>query len=498
MRLYDAIPPGSILTSGQLAASLTATGYSPQAARKAISRNRDPAVWILPVSLPRRVRLFARRDSVRNDGFYQKLVTVLADHRPGLARTISALLQRRILLRFDAQRLLAAPSKPRSSRTPTYDAELSALAELGFCKVEGARTALERISINHLAGTPDSHRYARTQRARQIVDRRLTRLIIDQLRNQAIVSWNGHTVPEASWGFVEFSTFAFSAFSYSRLDPLLRRTPGAKPKPTAVLFDVYSRECGVDDVDGFLHRLARITSNRNARMPALGVVAAHSFSGNAWTVAKRRGLLTINLRQSYGEAALAALAKIEDLLQLVGVRDTIPERLGAIKYGDLADDLAALRVHPYVAELRSLGLEVVTAVILRAKGWEDLRLGLTVKHRETDREIDVMGRRGGEEDVYLVECKAAHEDRELDPADVRKFFGETVPAALKRFPNVEKCCAELWTTGRIGERARDALASIVPPKRATVKLREKSDIIALVPKTLSRCERLIETLSLPN
>ena len=154
MRLYDIIPPDSILTSGQLAARLIATGTSHQAARKAMSRNRDPAVWILPVSLPRRVRMFARRDSVRNTAFYQKLATALNDLRPGLARTILALLQRRILLRFDAQRLLAAPSQPRSSRTPTYAAELSVLAELGLCKVEGTDTALERITINQRGWRP--------------------------------------------------------------------------------------------------------------------------------------------------------------------------------------------------------------------------------------------------------------------------------------------------------------------------------------------------------
>ena len=34
----------------------------------------------------------------------------------------------------------------------------------------------------------------------------------------------------------------------------------------------------------------------------------------------------------------------------------------------------------------------------------------------------------------MVECKAAHEAKELDPAHVRKFFTETVPAVLKVFP----------------------------------------------------------------
>ena len=50
------------------------------------------------------------------------------------------------------------------------------------------------------------------------------------------------------------------------------------------------------DVGGLLHRLRHVGSNRNARMPLLGVIAAHTFTSEAWKVAKKGGLLTINLR----------------------------------------------------------------------------------------------------------------------------------------------------------------------------------------------------------
>ena len=191
-----------------------------------------------------------------------------------------------------------------------------------------------------------------------------------------------------------------------------------------------SRECDVHDVQGLLHRLARIGSNRNARMSVLGVIAAYVFTDDAWLLAKKRGLLAINLRQSYGDAALATLAKIEHLLRLAGVGNLFDEATTAIDFEELADDFAALRVHPYVADLRSIGFEVFTALLLRAKGWESVELGLTVPFKDTKRDIDVIGQRGGGDEVYLVECKAAHETKELDPVYVKKFFTETVPAVL--------------------------------------------------------------------
>ena len=498
MVLSDYIASGEILTSGELAQRLAKTGLTPAAARQVISRNRDLAVWVLPLHLPRRARLFARRESNAKDDFYERLATVIARFRPGLARTIRALLTRRILLKAEAQRLLAAPLRPKTSRTPTYDAEVSVLVELGLCGVEGEETVLERLTIRPLIGTPTSHKHARSERVRQIVNMRLTRILTDQFQKQAVIGWESSTHGLRETGTAQFSDYAFSAFGYSWLDPLVRRSVGQKPKPTPVLFDVFSRECDVHDVEGLLHRLRRIGSNRNARLPLLGVIAAHTFTRVAWAVAKKGGLLALNLRQSYGKAALKALAGMEHLLGLAIAGDPFGTYDAEIDYEGLADDVEALRVHPYVADLRGLGLEVVTAVLLRARGWEDVRLGSAAQFKDTTRDVDVVGKRSGEDEIYVVECKAAHQARDLDPAHVRKFFCETVPAVLRSFQNAKRCQAEVWTTGRVGDAARRELASIPLAQRVEPALLETADIVSLVPSTLSPCRRLIKTLSLPN
>ena len=341
--LSDHIALDEILTSGELAARLTTTGLSAAAARQVISRNNDPAVRVLPFRLPHRARLFTRRTSVQNESFYLRLADVMIKVRPGVARTIVALLKRRILPRADAHRLLAAPLTPKSSRTPTYDAEVKALTDLGLCYVEDSTMALERLTFNSIVGLPKSHQLARSERARQIVAMFFTRMITDQCRRQGVISWTGTTLPDGT-GAVMFNDHVFSAIGYSWLDPLMRRAVGQKPKPTPVLFDVYARECDVQDVLGFVHRLAHIGSNRNARMPVLGVLAAYAFSGDAWSVAKARGLLAINLRQSYGDAALAMLAKMEHLLHLADAGDWFGEHAAEIDYEELANDVDVLRV----------------------------------------------------------------------------------------------------------------------------------------------------------
>ena len=116
-----------------------------------------------------------------------------------------------------------------------------------------------------------------------------------------MIGWTSSTDTGRETGTVLFNDYAFSAFSFSWLDPLVRRNVGQKPKPTPVLIDVFSRECDVHDTEGLVHRLRHIGANRNARMPLLGVIAAHTFTDDAWNAAKRSGLLAINWRSTCGK-----------------------------------------------------------------------------------------------------------------------------------------------------------------------------------------------------
>ena len=395
-------------------------------------------------------------------------------------------------MKTDAQRLLAAPLRPQL-RKPAYDKEVSALVELGLCQIEEPTTLFDRFTVRSLVGTPESYQHARLGHARRFLNTRLTRMITEQFRKQNVISWNRVALADET-GTARFSDYVFSAVGYSWLTPFRRLTMGKPPQPTPVLFDVFSRECDVHDVEGFCHRLRRVANGRTTRIPLLGVIAAHTFTGDAWSVAKEQGLLAINLRQLYGETVLKTLARMEYLVS-VEVAPLPGQQASATDCEELAVDLETLRAHPHVANLRALSLEIVAAVLLRAHGWEDIQLGRKFSFKDTERDADVIGKQGGGDMLYVVECKAAHAQKNLEPEDVYKFFKETVPAVLKCFPNAKKCKAELWTTGRVGEKADAKLRSLGLIKRVEPKLRQKSEIKELVQTPLLPCKRLIDAIS---
>jgi hypothetical protein len=368
------------------------------------------------------------------------------------------------------------------------------MVDLGICDVEARGTSLERLSLKRLAGTQESHALARSARAESIVAGRLTSMLTEHFRRTALVSWTSVLLPTLGESVVEFNSFSFSARAFSRLDPLLRRNEGVAPKPTPVLLDVFGRECDLEHVLGFVHRLKRVTNGTRTRLPVLGVVAAPNFSTAAWTSARENGLYAFNLRQFYGDTALAAMSQAERLLRYatdaVGGFDEDADALSTT--------LEELRSHPYVNDLRSLGLEVACALLLRSEGWEDVQLGTNVPWQETQRDIDAIGKRRGGQDVVVVECKAEHATKELDRVDVKKFFTETLPAALKARGEVDTCVAELWTTGVVGVEARSMLRTISLSPKITPRLVSRTDVLARIPHSLGRCAKLIETIAVPN
>jgi hypothetical protein len=117
---------------------------------------------------------------------------------------------------------------------------------------------------------------------------------------------------------------------------------------------------------------------------------------------------------------------------------------------------------------------------------------------QTTRDVDVYGSK--KDDLWLVECKAYGEDKEVTDGEVRQFFHETVPAYIKwhrdRGDPLEKCHAELWTTGKFSVNARDFFKKLKVRKGVVPELRDASSIRPLFPhRTRTRCEDLLKAIS---
>ena len=356
-------------------------------------------------------------------------------------------------------------------------------------------TSLELVANRH--GPDSSHVYqlALTAAGERITETLLARFLLRHYRLQSLLSWQRGEAADGAIGYLPFNGFAFSASGFSWLRPLVGvRNGTSRPKP--VLLDVYNRDCYLEDVDGFVERVDR--AGRVAKLVPLPIVAATTFTQDAFNRAKREGLLAIRLRDLFGDAAIEALGHIESLARGVSALDV--DQSVELDEGGFTTLFGSLKTHPFISDLRGMALEAVSALLIRAQGWEDVKMGLDVPYEGTTRDIDVLGTRHGGEDLAVVECKAIASDAELPSHDVVKFYTETVPALIKHKAALlssrpHTVDAQIWTTGVVGTDANAALSSIKLPRGVTPTLLGLRELRKVIRRPLKRCERLLQVIA---
>lgn len=482
------VGPEELLTSSQVAQRLVNDGRSPVAARQHIARAaRKRDVWrSSALQLPHRERLIAHRSSVGSPKFLREAGELLAKSRPGISRCIAALLQHQVILKPDAERLLAVRNDE------DYAREKRALQEIGILVAVDEGTALERLSLS-LFG--DTRAKARLHYQRLVLGAQVARVLVEHLRRQSIVSWGGNSFPEGPLRLARFSGYTFTACGWSWLAPLLSWNQN-KPSPTPVLLDVYPGDCDVFDVESHRARLARV-KGVNRKSQVLGVIAAYRFSKEAHRMARNAGLMVINIKDVFGDAALDVLSQLGALLSS-GAASADTSDSHAADVERVTTTIERLKDHPFVQDLRSLGLETLSALLARVDGWEDVKVGISVPfQRDSTREVDVSGIAHGGRKALVVECKAHRADGPVAAEDVKKFFSETVPAFLRHNHSwqIEECSAEIWTTGSINDEAHAALQAVSMDRRVAPSLVNGDELARRIPATLAPCRRLLRTIA---
>jgi hypothetical protein len=501
--LGSILGPEEVATSAELINRLAVQGWSENNARQILARAaRSAAYWRSEhLAFEAGGRVFARQSFWGSVPFREQLRAVVARERPRLSRLLDAI-GNSTILRPAAEKLLCCPSVKREGhRFPLFEDEIKALIEAGFLKWEDVDTALARLTSFSFEGAVPSRDVARAKWAEQEVAATLGVILADYFRRTNLLTWGSLPSGKKS-SLVLFNNYPFDHVAFSRMGPLLRFSKKAtRPSPTPVVFEVLARECTENDVLSFQDRMARAGANKTSRMPMVGLVAAPNFQRAAWTKAKNDGLLCINLRQLFGSPALDVLVSVEKLMSRIGLSADL---LKADAATDLAVKIEQSAASPIVKDLRSLGFEVLTGLILSSKGWSNLELNRSYPFKNPERpndtrELDVGALRGGEEG-YLVECKAHDPERPLGGAEVRRFFCETLPSFVSaKFGNTspKKITAEIWTLGLVSSDTQDTFRSLKLPSYVEANLLNRAAIEDLVPVSLSGTRRLLATISLP-
>jgi hypothetical protein len=250
------------------------------------------------------------------------------------------------------------------------------------------------------------------------------------------------------------------------------------------VFDVHAGFCRLPEAEAFAHRLKRATHRGRTPQRVVGVVAARGFTREAFAYARNQRMLTVDFRQLFGDQALDVMILVEELLGRLGFGTDMATSLRDL--GQITTLLDQLKTNPIVVTIRSIAFEAFACSVIQARGYQDCGLGKDVAFGDTTREVDVFGWRG--DTARVIECKANNAGSDLAEGDVKKFFTETVPSfvawANKSGRDVKTCKAQLWTTGRIGERAEDEFAKLRLKSNIDAKLLTMNEIKDVIPTKL--------------
>jgi hypothetical protein len=463
-----------------------AAGKTPANARKIISRgHQNGELWRSEkFRLPGNERLFTRADYWGTRDFCKKVADLISTtERRGIARCLDAISLDNLVLPVKAKRLLASPIGELSkARYPDYEAEVDAMAELGIT-VHHRGTALEVLARQKLEHIPDFGRDFNSRLAQQRVETLLARVLVTHYRQQNLLSWNRYELADVHFGFVPFNGQPFTALGYSYAGSLATVKDG-KTVGCPVLFDVHAGRCRLFDAEAFGQRIKRATHRGQVAQRVMGVIAAKGFSKEAFEYARKQRMLTVDFRQLFGDQALEVMVLVEDLLGRLNVQAETGTSLRDL--GQITALLEELKANPIVITIRSIAFEAFVCAVIQARGYHDCGIGKDVAYKDTTRDVDVYGWRG--DIARLIECKANNAGAELDEGDVRKFFTETVPSFLswarESGREIKKCKAQLWTTGKIGQRSQAEFNELRLNSIVEAKLLTMDDITAIIPTKL--------------
>jgi len=502
VELNSLLGPQEVLSSEELLSRFLSKGVNNDAARKLLSRaaSRDEVWRSETFKLAGNRRLYARLEFAGSSEFYRQAAErVTQTERKGISRCLALLAKEDVLLDLGAHKLLASPvaEAPNSEKYPSYDDEVLALTEFGIVERLLPSNHSYLVPANKFDdddSLPDTLAFKQLSRYR--IECMLARLLFDSFRRQNVIAWNQFDIADYRKGYVAFNGQVFTAFGYSFLRPITT-WEDKKPKSCPVLLELVPGTCEQCEYEGFVERVKRATFRANTQQRYLGILAASDFSKKVWSEAQKQGFWTINLRQVFGDTALDILAQFEILLRAV---DPGSEPDPNVDIDSITTLLAELKSNPIVTDLRSIAFETLTALTMRAEGYEDITMGTDAPFLETTRDIDVHGRRG--DVAAITECKAIVDANELKGGEVTKFFTETVPAFAKwhrkKHGNFTELKAQLWTTGQIGNEAQEAFDSLSIANEISADIKDREAIIAVIPRQLKeRLQKLLTSIAMP-
>ncbi len=464
---------GPSLTSEVSDHLVKSLGLSPAAARKRVSRTSDDVKRLAFITFPRKARFIYLQGQFGSPDYWRRLVAALQTTNSAYGHAIAAVRLRDGVIP-ERHFAIACGAPVRQSRHLSPETILARLENAGLLQkvdVPGLGTCVCLVQS-------DGHyeHLALSLRARLITENILLTAVRDWVRKLGLVSYERVTLRDAN-ALPMVGTFAWDMTAPSYLGHMSRVGKDGAVKPGFFACDVYlDRQVDVAGIGPFIKKCLSLRTLRNIG-PCMQMFVAERYSGDAFQLLKKHGIIPATPRSLFGDEVAEGLAQVTSVL-ITAARYT----LDPVRLNDLFKRLS--KIEGAANQLRGTLLEFMVAGYWRRET-DHVWMNRIFKSEGESAEADVVAVKDGAT-VTFIECKGYSPYATIPDALVKRWLQNSIPLFYKvarEHPDWKNLNIrfEFWASGRLSDEAIamfDTARTKIKASRYSVELLTGTEILA--------------------
>lgn len=442
-------------------------GLKPDAARQRVRRANSNVKRLAYLKFARGVRFMYLEEDYASPWFWSSLYNAIYTTKGPYARALGAVDARDVVTISDFHTVCGSPiaQKKQVSSQTVLDRMTQAgvfvqktIPGLGLCVM--TKQFYEAYPEHTLAFI----------RSRNLAEKVLLDSIKEWLKRLAIASFDKVQVKGGEDFRPKVGTFYWDLTAPSYLSPLVTWQRDNPPKPGFVVCDVLlNSSVSLNHIEPYIHKVKALKAFKNIGSTLFIFVASH-YQKDAFQALREIGCIPATPESLFGKDIAEAF---NELIYVLG--NAASGAIDPARFDDLFGRLSKLE--GAVGNMRGAFFELLVAHIVRQDHPGDLMLNKQCKDDEGRvAEIDVYATSNGKP-PRIIECKGMAPDIELSDDEIGKWLTvriKRVREFLNRtevtIPNGPKPIFELWTSGKLSEKAKVRIDRTRDANRAKFEL----------------------------
>ncbi|BEV17794.1 AsnC family protein [Herbaspirillum sp. DW155] len=424
-------------------------------ARQKVSRNKT-IKKLAYVKFPRNAQFIYFQKDYASPMFWDALIRDLLKHSISHGSALACLFARRgIMPRKHFEIACGAPLAKKGHLAPAKILEILLASKLvQLVDVPGVGQCIE-LGNQRL---PDAIEVAK-MRARLRTEEVLLGAVRDWARDLGFVSYQKVAIRDENEDGKQprVGTFSWDLTGPSYLSPMLQWN-GSAPKPGFLACDVLlGTNIREEHIRPFINKCKTLRNLKNVGR-CLYFFVADGFDQKAFALARSEGIVAATTETLFGKEVAEALKKLTSLLT-----DLYPSAAGLERLDEIFTNLK--HIEGAALNLRGALFEYLVAEYVRTnEASTEISMNQVVRDEmDAKAEVDVLVTHY-KKPMRFIECKGYKPGGTVSDNDVERWLNDRIPlirrvaAAHPDWRDVDQI-SELWTTGKLSERAQAMFAA---------------------------------------